>query len=155
MSDNGIVIFFTMTIVAGVILMIAAMNNRRRVREMEHRERLAMIERGVMPSPEADPAGFEAAAGFAAPKADVPDGSQRYRTAGVLLIGIGVGLMFLIGVAADAQETGVGIGGAWVSLGFACLLNYWLLSRRAEEERRTRWSPPPSRRPDPPANIAP
>ena len=34
---------------------------------MEHRERLAMIERGLMPSPESDPGGFETAAGFTPP----------------------------------------------------------------------------------------
>src|SRR3954447_25628958 len=98
MSDNGVIIFLVLTIVAGVILMIAAMNNRRRVREMEHRERLAMIERGVMPSPETDPAGFEAAAGLTPSNPEAPANSQRYRSAGVLLIGIGLGLMFLIGV---------------------------------------------------------
>ena len=30
-----------------------------RVRELEIRERIAMIERGMVPPPEADPAGFE------------------------------------------------------------------------------------------------
>ena len=148
MSDNGVVVAFTLTIVAGVTLMIAAMNNRRRFREMEHRERLAMIERGVMPSPESDPAGFEAAAGLVPPPE--PAGAQRYRTAGVLLVGVGVGLMFLIGVAADASEAGIGIGGAWVSLGLACLLNHWLLTRRALQERSGPWPAPPTRRPEPP-----
>jgi hypothetical protein len=148
MSDNGIVLFLLFTIVAGVVLMIAAMNNRRRVREMEHRERLAMIERGVVPSPETDPAGFEAAAGFADGSKDDDDRSQRYRTAGVLLIGFGLGLIFVIGLAAGAPAVGLGIGGAWISLGAASLLNYWLMSRR-----RTRWTPP-AHRTDPPTNLA-
>src|SRR5206468_11562205 len=106
MSESGIVIFLTMTIIAGVVLMVAAMNNRRKIREMEHRERLAMIERGVVPSPEANPAGFESAAGFAAPSKDEMDHQQRYRTAGILLIGLGFGLMFIIGVAGGATEVG-------------------------------------------------
>jgi len=153
MGDGGLIIFLVMTILAGVALMMAAMNNRRKIREMEHRERLAMIERGVVPSPETNPAAFESAVGFTAPSKDEMDHQQRYRTAGVLLIGLGFGLLFIIGVAGGSPEIGFGVGGAWVSLGAASLLNYWLMTRRAEQERRSRWSPPPVRRPDPPANI--
>jgi uncharacterized protein DUF6249 len=149
MSDNGIVLFLLFTIVAGVVLMIAAMNNRRRIREMEHRERLAMIERGVVPSPETDPAAFEAATGFAEGGKESADPTQRYRTAGVLLIGFGLGLIFVIGVAAGAPAAGLGIGGAWISLGAASILNYWLMSRR-----KTRWTPPVHRSDSTP-NIAP
>ena len=149
MSDNGIVLFLLFTIVAGVVLMVAAMNNRRKMREMEHRERLAMIERGVAPSPETDPAGFEAATGFADGPKDDADVSQRYRTAGVLLMGFGLGLIFVIGVAAGAPAVGLGIGGAWISLGAASLLNYWLISRR-----KPRWTAP-SPRADSRPNIAP
>ena len=154
MTDNAVIIFLVMTILAGVVLMMAAMNNRRRIREMEHRERLAMIERGVVPSPETNPAAFEAAAGFAdgGPKDGLEPG-YRYRTAGVLLLGIGLGLIFLIGVGAG-KDIGWGIGGAWISLGAACLLNYWLIARRGEETRRARWTPP-GPCPDPPTNIAP
>ena len=154
MSDGGLIIFLVMTIVAGVVLMITAMNNRRRIREMEHRERLAMIERGVSPSPETNPAAFEAAVGFSEPDKNESDRSQRYRTAGVMLIGVGFGLIFVIGAAAGAPGVGWGIGGAWISLGAASLLNYWLMSRR-NENGRTHWSPPPARRPEPPANTAP
>lgn len=151
MGDTGLIIFLMMMIVAGVVLMIAAMNNRRRIREMEHRERLAMIERGAAPSPEADPAGFEAVTGLDDSSKGGTNGTHRYRTAGVLLIGFGFGLMFVIGVAAGAPEVGFGIGAAWVSLGAASLLNYWLLTRRGVEQRR-RWTPPT--RPDQP-NTAP
>ena len=148
MGDVGLILFLLMTIVAGAALMIAAMHNRRLVREMEHRERLAMIERGVMPSPETNPAAFEAAAGFLEPDKDEVNRSQRYRTAGVLLIGFGLGLVFVIGVAAGNPDVGWGIGGAWISLGAASLLNYWLMSRR------THW-PPATRRPEPPTNSTP
>ena len=155
MGDGGLIIFLVMTIVAGVVLMIVAMNNRRQVREMEHRERLAMIERGVSPSPETNPAAFEAAVGFSESDKNEMARSQRYRTAGVMLIGFGFGLIFVIGAAAGAPGVGWGIGGAWISLGAASLLNYWLMSRRREADHRAPWSPPPSRRPEPPANTAP
>lgn len=154
MGDFGLVVFLFMTIIAGVVLMTVAMNNRRAIREMEHRERLAMIERGVVPSPESNPAAFDAAVGFTEPSKDDVDRSRRYRTAGVLLIGFGLGLIFVIGVAAGAPEVGWGIGGAWISLGGASLLNYWLMSRRSEHNGRARWTPP-ARRPDPPADVVP
>lgn len=155
MSDNGIVIFLVLTIIAGVFLMIAAMNNRQKVREMEHRERLAMIERGIVPSPETNPAAFEAATGIRHEPPPDHDRSHRYRTAGVLLIGLGLGLIFVIGVAAGFPGVGLGVGGAWISLGAASLLNYWLVSRRLDEQRRVRWTPPSGTRTDPPTNAAP
>jgi hypothetical protein len=154
MGDTGLILFLLMTIVAGVVLMIVAMQNRGRIREMEHRERLAMIERGVVPAPETNPAAFEAAAGLSQPDKDEVARQQRYRTAGVMLIGFGFGLIFVIGAAAGAPGVAVGIGGAWISLGAASLLNYWLMSRRRESEPRAHWSPP-ARRPEPPANTAP
>jgi len=154
MGDFGLIVFLLMTIIAGVVLMMVAMNNRRAIREMEHRERLAMIERGVVPSPETNPAAFEAATGFSEPSKDDLDRTRRYRTAGVLLIGFGFGLIFVIGVAAGAPEVGWVICGAWISLGGASLLNYWLMSRRAEHNGRATWNPP-ARRPDPPTNVAP
>jgi len=152
MGDTGLILFLLMTIVAGVVLMIAAMQNRQKVRELEHRERLAMIERGVVPSPETNPAAFEAAAGFSELDKAEATRQQRYRTAGVMLIGFGLGLMFVIGAAAGAPGVGLGIGGAWISLGAASLLNYWLMSRRRENDHRSHWSPPPARRPEPPSN---
>lgn len=141
-----------LVILAGVALMITAMLTRRKQREMEHRERLAMIERGLMPSPESDPGAFEAAAGFTT-RSEEP--GVRYRTAGVLMIGFGLAMVLLIGGTAKA-EIGVGIGGAWVILGAASLVNYYLISRREEERGRSRrWTPPPPRTPEPPTNIVP
>ena len=148
MQHFALVILIVMTIVAGVVLMVAAMNNRRKMREMDHRERLAMIERGVVPPPETNPAAFEAATGVDGSKDD--HRGQRYRTAGVLLIGFGLGLIFVIGVAAGVPNIGLGIGGAWISLGAASLCNYWLMSRRDPP----RWSTP-AHRSDSPPNTAP
>lgn len=149
-SEEATVLVIAMVIFAGVGLMIAAMFNRRRYREMEHRERLAMIERGLIPSPERNPAGFESATGLA-PAPDAGPGA-RYRTAGVLLIGFGLGLMLLMTFAAGEAGIGIGIGGAWAVLGAASLLNYSLVSRREPDYRQ--W-PPASRRPEPPGNVAP
>ena len=54
-----VVIMGSLGILAGVAVIWMAMQSRRQIREMEHRERLAMIERGLVPAPELDPAGFE------------------------------------------------------------------------------------------------
>src|SRR5688572_5293127 len=105
-------------IVGGVVVIVLAMSQRARRLEMQHRERLAMIERGMMPSPESDPARFEASLGR--------PGLSRYTTLGVAVVGIGVGLMLLIGVAGGAASAGVGIGGAIAVLGLAFIVNGYL-----------------------------
>ena len=149
--EEATVIVFGMIIIAGVVMMIAAMANRRRMREMEHRERLAMIDRGIMPSPESDPAGFESAAGFrTAPESQA---GVRYRTAGVLMIGFGFGIIILITFSADAFGVGFGVGGSFAVLGAASLLNYFLITRREQERANVRWTPP--RRPEPPPSSLP
>jgi hypothetical protein len=152
-DEEATVIVFAILIMAGVGLMIAAMFNRRGLREMEHRERLAMIERGLMPSPESDPGGFESAAGFKS-IAESPAGVP-YRTAGVLMIGFGLALLILLTFLAHDASVGFGVGGSFAVLGAASLVNYLLISRREQQQRgNIRWTPP-ARRPDPPTNVAP
>ena len=130
-EETIILTVFVLFVVAGVTLLLMAMSNRRYMRELAHRERMAMIERGLVPSPEADPAQFEAATGLATTpaSADVPKRGQRFRTLGVSMIGLGVGLAFLIGLTGGDPGIGLGIGGAWVALGAASLLNYFLITR--------------------------
>lgn len=148
-EEEATVIVMTLIVLGGVALLITAMMNRRRIREMEHRERLAMIDRGLLPSPESDPGGFEAGAGLA----PSPGSGERYRTAGVLMIGIGLGLLMLISFTAGEPSVGIGVGGAFAVLGAAMLLNYSLISRREDEiQSSRRWKPPVGRRPEPPPN---
>lgn len=153
-EGEALVVVVMMLIVAGVGLMIATMFQRRRFRELEHRERLAMIERGLIPSPETNPARFETAAGLK-PPAEAPRPGEGYRTAGVLLIGLGFGLLMLISFAAGEPATGFGIGGAFAVLGATFLLNYSLIARREEEDRsRAHWNTA-ARRPEPPTTTTP
>src|SRR5687768_5195841 len=91
-----------------------AMYQRGRTREMQHRERLAMIERGIAPSPDQDPAAF-----------DAWHGGRRHSAAtsiGVVIIALGLGLMLLIGVTARSGLIGIGIGGAIIVLGIAFIV---------------------------------
>lgn len=95
--------------------------SRARVRELEVRERIAMIERGLVPPPEVDPRGFDRAM-------DRYDRHRyrspgRHRRAGVTLIGMGFGLMMLIGVAGESMSSGIGVGGFLVIMGLAFFIN--------------------------------
>ena len=157
MREEEVMVFLvTLMILAGVAVLWMAMQSRRRIREMEHRERLAMIERGILPAPEVDPFAFERSAGLTAPPASRD--TVRWRSAGILLLGLGLGLVMLISFAADSPQVGVGIGGAFALLGAAFLVNAMLIARnealtmRSSFPTPTRRPPPP---PEPPTNMAP
>jgi hypothetical protein len=97
-----------------------------RVRELEVRERIAMIERGLVPPPEKDPGGFDRAMrryDEVRDRADYRRAPGRYRSLGITLIGIGFGLMLMIGVAGDSPEAGIGVGGFLVVIGLAFVVN--------------------------------
>ena len=106
---------------------------RARVRELEVRERIAMIERGLVPAPETDPKGFEQALALQRlqQRGNPAKSAVRHRRLGVTLMGVGFGLMLLLGVAADNPEGGIGIGGFIVILGIAFFVNSWFDLRHA------------------------
>jgi hypothetical protein len=145
-------VLFTMTllILAGVAVLWMAMQNRRHIRELEHRERLAMIDRGLMPPPELDPGRFEQQAGLTS---EAP-GASRSRSAGVMLIGLGLALMMLITFAGGGGDVGLGIGGAFALLGAAFVVNGSLQARQRSyvppNDLSTRPRPPFTQQPPPP-----
>lgn len=91
-----------------------------RVRELEVKERIAMIERGLVPSPETDPRGFER---VVYPDRTGTTSAHRHRRFGILLIGVGFGLMMVIGVAGHSPHEGIGVGGFLVIVGLAFIAN--------------------------------
>src|SRR5262245_11511530 len=101
-----------------------------RVRELEIRERIAMIEKGMVPPPEVDPRGFDRA--MARYERRNP-GVYRHRRAGITLVGVGLGLMVMIAFAGEAPQKAVGVGGFIVLLGLAFLVNSLLEQPQAEE----------------------
>ena len=130
MNDSEMmVLLFALMIFAGIAVLWMAMQSRRRFREMEHRERLAMIERGLSPSPELDPAAFERRSNVAPPTTPEPQATSRARSTGVMLIGFGLGLMMLLAFAFEVPEAGVGLGGAFALLGAAFVVNAMLSAR--------------------------
>lgn len=90
---------------------------RRAVRELEIKERVALIEKGLSPPPELLPTGSVDSVNPPATRAD------RYRTAGILFVGLGLALMLLLGTTANSPEVGVGVGGAIAILGAALIAN--------------------------------
>lgn len=155
-EDVALIVLAVMTlfVLGGIAILWMAMSNRRAAREMEHRERLAMIQRGLIPSPELDPAAFEEALGDYSEST----AADRWRTAGVTFIGLGLGLMMLIVFAAEEVAVGIGVGGGFAVLGATLLLNG--VQSRRPAGGRYRMAPPrqparPPYPPEPPSNVAP
>ncbi|HEY7792056.1 MAG TPA: DUF6249 domain-containing protein [Vicinamibacterales bacterium] len=149
MWDGTTVLPFLIPIIAiaGFFLVIALrISSAARVRELEIRERIAMIEKGIVPPPEVDPGGFEHALGDwrLSHRRNRP---SRHRSAGITLMGIGVGLMFLIGFAGDAADQGIGVGGFIAIIGLAFFINSLFEPRRTWRDDL----PPRSPQADPPA----
>jgi hypothetical protein len=130
-----------------VLITLYGMYLRSRRREMAHRERVAMIEKGIAPPPEADPAKFELLAGLdnglSTVRHDIRAG--RARRAGVVILGVGMGVGWLLALTADNQ-VGLGVGGMIFILGLAFFLSASLdldVSGTTRAKRRSDepWSP--------------
>jgi hypothetical protein len=117
---------FTVAIVAivgGIIAGIVSTIAKGRVRELEIRERIAMIERGMVPPPEADPAGFERSIrSVESVQYRLSGYGHRHRTAGIVVMSVGFGLMLLIAFTSGEVNVGIGVGGFLVILGVGFLL---------------------------------
>ena len=143
-------IVFSLMIFAGVAVLWIAMANRRALREMEHRERIAMIQSGLVPAPEADPLAFET---HFEPSSTLSR-KDRWRTAGTLTIGLGMALLVLLSFTGN-MDIGFAVGGAFIVLGLSFLLNGTLLSPtptavRSMVRRTSTGTPAP---PDPPSST--
>lgn len=130
-DDVAIAVMSLGTLLAGVVVIIFGLNYRVRIRELRHRERLAMIEKGLMPPPE-----FEMTPASAAP-------SSRARSLGIIIVGLGFALMFLIGIAGGALDSGIGVGGAVAIVGAAFIVRSIYASPPAPPVR-PEVPPPPS-----------
>jgi len=109
-------------ILGAFVLMTVKTVVRARVRELEIRERIAMIERGLVPAPEVDPRGFDRAM-TRLERREHRSGSGRHRRAGVTLMGVGFALMVLIAFTANETSVAIGVGGFLVVIGIAFFIN--------------------------------
>jgi hypothetical protein len=139
-------------ILAGCAVAIVGTIARNRVRELEIRERIAMIEKGLVPPPEVDPRGFDRAMDEQDRQAYTARSrpSGRHRRGGVTLIGIGFGLMVLIIFVEGDVGNGIGVGGFLVIMGVAFLINGLFESREWRQ-----MPPPPAPGPPPPRTTSP
>jgi hypothetical protein len=107
-------------ILGGISVAIAGILAKSKIRQLEIRERIAMIEKGLVPPPEVDPGGFDQAMDHRWERRYSPG---RHRRVGTILIGVGVGLMLLIGLEDNSLREGLGVGGFFVVLGLAFFVN--------------------------------
>lgn len=107
---------FVLGIFAGVFVIFIAMRQRSQQLEMQHRERMAMIERGQVPTDSPHPRQRVIGSGHTASGA-------RSMSLGIVVIAVGLGLMTLVSIAGGSPEAGVGVGGAIVIVGIAFIVN--------------------------------
>ena len=150
-EDVVLMIVFSSIVLGGFVLVAMTLSARQRMRELAMRERIAMIEKGLVPAPEVDPLRFERL--VSTQSRPVSSRGARYRSAGVMLIGLGLGLLLLIAVAADSPDVGFGVGGGLAVLGAAVYFNGVLLAR--DELDHGFATPIESGRPEPPTNVGP
>lgn len=110
-------------ITAWMVITVTRIVSRNRVREMQIRERIALIEKGLVPPPEVDPAGFDRVMkrydGDPWQRRHSPG---RHLRAGIILIGVGVGLILIIAGGSGSIRIAIGPGGFLVALGLAFVL---------------------------------
>jgi uncharacterized protein DUF6249 len=121
-------------IICAFVFVIVKTLVRARVRELEIRERIAMIERGLVPAPEVDPRGFDRAMNRFE-RREHRYGSGRHRRAGVTLMGVGFGLIVLIAFTSNETSVAIGVGGFLVMIGIAFFINSLIDGGSASEFR--------------------
>jgi hypothetical protein len=115
----GAMIIPIVSIIGGLAFAAYAMWVKARMREVHHRERMAMIEKGITPPAEADSA-----------KMDYQYQSSKRRGAGIIMLFVGIGLAFMLGYGQGQGMRGYSIGAFIAFIGVAQLINA-ALDRRA------------------------
>jgi hypothetical protein len=113
-------------IIAGVVIIVAGLRHRAKMLELVHKERVAMIERGIVP-PELGPGGYDTQR-----MAQVAGRRSRSFSLGIIVMGLGFAFMTLIGIAARAPSEAIGIGGAIAILGAAFIVRSLLTAPHGE-----------------------
>jgi hypothetical protein len=133
-GDSFIAFVFAIILLGGLGLIAYTLSGRQRLRELAIKERIALIEKGLVPAPEVDPARFETLVGLRRP---VNSTAARYRSAGVILMGLGCAMLVLLAFAAGVPEVGLGIGGGLAVLGLASYINGSLVNRDTSSQKDT------------------
>ena len=141
-----------MVVLTGLVVTIAGMRQRTRMLEMQHRERLAMIEKGLLPSPELDPSGF-AQGGWREKRQSTT--AVRMQSVGIIVIGFGLAIATVISVASEEPTVGIGVGGAIAILGVAFVVNALVTGHQTATWHHppTPGGAPPGLPPNPPPTL--
>jgi hypothetical protein len=143
-------IMLGLAMVAGVMIIYMGLRQRAYTLELLHRERMAMIERGLVPPPE-----MQSYRGYDHGASRGRGASTRALTGGIVIVALGLGLMTLIGVAAEAPGVAIGLGGAIAIVGAAFIAISIVTGRQqaagAGPATDARPSAPPPLPPDIPA----
>lgn len=124
-GESFVAFVFGIVVLGGLGLVAYTLSGRQRLRELAIKERIALIEKGLVPSPEVDPARFETLVGLRRP---VNSRAARYRSAGVIIMGLGLAMLVLLAFAGGVPEIGFGVGGGLAILGLAAFINGSLLA---------------------------
>lgn len=121
------------------LLTLYRMYQAGQARDRLHRERLAMIDKGLVPPPESDPRQFERMMDWHPSSAGSRDRGSRSLRTGLLTIATGIGLALMnylqAGDALDARR-GLGVGALLAVIGIAFLVNamFEARSRRSDPQ---------------------
>lgn len=91
------------------------MRQRAELLQMQHRERMAMIERGQIPL-------SDSAHTYGASRRAGTTQTSRSLSLGIIVVGFGVALMTIVSIAGGSPEAGIGVGGAVAILGAAFIV---------------------------------
>ena len=130
---------FVVGMFSGVFIVFMGIKQRSQQLEMRHRERMAMIERGQIPL---EPSGSSSYPQRLDPRAAR---SSRSLSLGIIVVGLGLAIMTIIGIAGDSAEVGIGVGGAIAILGGAFIVRSLVMSGDGATSRPV---PPPARSSD-------
>ena len=122
-----IAVVFSAGMFSGVFVIYLAMRYRSEALERQHRERMAMIERGHVPPP--------------APYVIRRRTPGMALSFGIVSVGLGLALMMLISIASGEPDVGIGVGGAIVIIGAAFIVRSMVI-RPVDSEPRSPSVPP-------------
>jgi len=112
-------VVFIFGMFGGVFIIFLGLKQRSLHLEMQHRERMAMIERGQIPLADPEALHVRRIANIGP--------SSRYLSLGIIVVGLGLALATIISIAGESPEVGIGVGGAIAILGGAFIVRSLLV----------------------------
>lgn len=136
MSAELFAMLFVLVVFAGVFIVYMGVRQHSHQLELRHKERMALIERGLLPA-------AEPLYGAGRGPGNRGVAQARAMSLGIVIVALGLGLMTIISIAGGAPETGVGVGGGIAIIGAAFIVNS-LVSRSHTSQSELPPPPPPA-----------